>query len=196
GGKGLHRVVTMGSPTRLDFGSTSFGLAMGLQPVVSAGMQLPTRSLARMNAPLAGGASDPQTLLLINPENIPTERWQRFMVTGVDDISGAVLLQLSQMVFGAFASADGAVDYREALARIETPILVVAGKLDRFCPPMAAWDAYRNLGGEKAWLLMARTHGAEADYGHMDFVLGSRADTELWPQLLGFLDREAGGSDG
>src|SRR5690606_7981739 len=134
-------------------------------------------------------ADDPNTLLLFNPENVPVQRWRQFMVTGVDDVSGAVLLQLAQMAAsGTFGSRDGRLDHRAAMAEIDVPVLVVAGKLDRFCPPMAAWDAYRSLGGEKAWLLLARTHGAKADYGHMDFVLGDDAPTELWPTLLAFLE--------
>src|SRR5690606_12004745 len=128
GGGGLHRVITVASPTRLDFGSAAFDLALGPQPVMPASPHAPVRAIAGMSASFAGGASDPQTLLLLNPENIPTSRWQQFLVTGVDDISGAVLLQLAQMATeGAFASSDGRVDHRAGLARIDTPILVVAG---------------------------------------------------------------------
>ena len=53
---------------------------------------------------------------------------------------------------------------------------------------MAAWDAYRSLGGERQWLLVGRENGAQADYGHLDYVIGERARFEVWPQILGFLD--------
>lgn len=191
GGEGLDRIVTLGSPTRLDHGSATLTSALALRPIVSPGAALPSRALSRLSAPVYGLLPDDlSTLLLLNPQNVPAPVWRRFMVTGVDDVSGALLLQLSGMVErGWFGSSDGTLDFRAGLGSVKNPVLVVAGKLDRFGTPMAAWDAYRSLGGEKRWLMMARTHGAVADYGHMDFLIGIRAPTELWPHLHDFLAR-------
>jgi pimeloyl-ACP methyl ester carboxylesterase len=193
GGEGLARVVTLGSPTRLDHGSPIWSAALKLTGVVPAGWMVPSGSLSPLTAPFQGGLDgDPLQLLLYNPQNVSPALWSRFLVTGVGDVSGALLLQLAALARdGQFASADGSVDYRAGLARVKTPVLVVAGKVDRMCTPMAAWDAYRSLGGERQWLLVARENGAQADYGHMDFVLGERARFEVWPQILGFLDRTA-----
>lgn len=191
GGEGLDRVVTLGSPTRLDHGSSTLTSALSLRSWVPSGGTLPSRELARLSAPVYGLLPDDlMTLLLFNPQNVSAPLWRRFMVTGVDDVSTPLLLQLSQMVDrGWFGSADGALDFRAGLAQVRNPVLVVAGKLDRFGTPMAAWDAYRALGGEKRWLMLARTHGTQADYGHMDYLLGVRAPVELWPQLQDFLTR-------
>jgi hypothetical protein len=57
----------------------------------------------------------------------------------------------------------------------------------------AVKDAYRALGGPKEWLLIGEENGAEADYGHLDLVIGERAGTEVFPRVLDFLDRHPGG---
>ncbi|MBX5482068.1 MAG: hypothetical protein IRZ16_09570 [Myxococcaceae bacterium] len=89
---------------------------------------------------------------------------------------------------GRFESADGAIDYRRDMAKIRVPVMVVAGKVDRIANPAAVKDGYRALGGEKVWLLAAEENGFQADYGHMDFLIGQRAATEVWPKVLEFLD--------
>jgi poly(3-hydroxyalkanoate) synthetase len=75
------------------------------------------------------------------------------------------------------------------MARIRTPILVVAGKLDRLGTPAAVRDGFRALGGPKAWRLFGVETGTRADYGHMDLIVGDRAHEEVWPHVLEFLRR-------
>jgi len=57
--------------------------------------------------------------------------------------------------------------------------------------PPAVKDGYRLLGGPKEWFLAGEENGAEADYSHMDLILGERAQTEVWPRVLDFLDRHS-----
>lgn len=51
-------------------------------------------------------------------------------------------------------------DFRADMAKITTPVIVVAGKLDRVAPTPAVKDGYRSLGGPKRWLLITRANGA------------------------------------
>ena len=39
------------------------------------------------------------------------------------------------------------------------------------------------------WLLLAEENGVEADYGHVDYVLGERAAKEVWSPVLAFFER-------
>ena len=54
-------------------------------------------------------------------------------------------------------SKDQKLDFRADMQRIHTPILVVAGRLDRIGVVPAVKDGYRSLGGPKEWLLITRS---------------------------------------
>lgn len=195
GGQGIAAGATLGSPTRLDFGGGRDPLLLALlDHLVSDQGALPTRFAAQYLAPLqAGWADSPLATVLYNPRNLDPTVWRELLEVGVDDISGPLLVQLGALIReGRFQSADGKVDYRADMARIRTPLLVVAGKADHVAPPVAVKDGYRALGGPKSWLLLGEENGVQADYGHMDMVIGERAGTELWPSLLAFFARYGG----
>lgn len=191
GGQGINAAVTLGSPTRLDWGSA-------LEPYVEQLASLfippeaavPTLLLARLAMPLHGEIpGNPNELLLYNPQNVSKLTWKRLMAGGTADIDGALVHQFARLFkTGAFHSYDRKLDFRRDMASIRTPVLVVAGRLDRMAPVPAVKDGYRALGGPKKWLLVAESHGFPTDYGHMELVIGERAATEVWPHVLSFLD--------
>jgi pimeloyl-ACP methyl ester carboxylesterase len=196
GGDGISAAVTLGSPTRLDWGLGVTPLIPMASLLVNPSWVLPVVDQAALAIPLTGAlAADPMQVLLYNARNVEPETWRRLLANGVGDLSLGVPLQLVPLVReGRFLSADGKVDYRAGMARIRTPILVVAGKLDRVGVVPAVKDGYRALGGPKEWLLLGEENGARADYGHLDLLIGERASTELFPQVLDFLDRHPGDS--
>lgn len=194
GGEGLSSVVILGSPTRLDWGGpVEPVIARGSRAVVPVSAVIPMTSAALMSMPLQGYVpGTPLERLLYNPENMSREAWRRLIAIGTGDVSAGLWLQLVNMTeSGRFESFDGTIDYRRDMAKIQNPILVVAGKVDRIATPPAVRDGYRALGGHKEWFLAAEENGLVADYGHMDLLVGKRAATELFPRVLQFLDRHA-----
>ncbi|MBI3182920.1 MAG: alpha/beta fold hydrolase [Myxococcales bacterium] len=192
GGGGLNAVATLGSPTRLDWGGMFEPLLEKLAEVaVGKESVVPMALSSQISVPLQGELpAGPVQLLLYNPRNVGKETWKRLVAIGTDDISGGVTLQIIGMVrSGRFGSADGRLDYRKDLAKVRTPVLVVAGKLDRLAIAPAVKDAYRALGGPKEWLLVSEANGAQADYGHMDLIVGDRAASEVWPKVEDFFER-------
>jgi poly(3-hydroxyalkanoate) synthetase len=75
------------------------------------------------------------------------------------------------------------------MAKITTPVIVVAGRLDRIAVAPSVKDGYRALGGPKEWLLITRANGSQGEYGHMDLVIGERASSEVWSKILTFWER-------
>lgn len=195
GGDGLNAVVTLGSPTRLDWNSA---MAPFLERVVKLMLSdetaVPVVWSSWLTLPLqAELRNSPIELLLYNPEHVSKQSWKRIAAFATADIQGGVARQILGYVrSGRFESADGRSDFRAGLAKVRTPVLVVAGKSDRLAIVPAVRDGYRALGGPKEWLLMGVENGAGADYGHMDLVIADRASTELWPKVLDFLDRHRG----
>ncbi|HYV46362.1 MAG TPA: alpha/beta fold hydrolase [Myxococcaceae bacterium] len=193
GGQGVGAAVILGSPMRLDLGTPVDLLLPQLAGMLGAGWTLPMKGVAPLGVPMADlFPENLQELLLFNPENTTRETMKRLMVEGTEDVSTSQLQQLALMLkTGELKSLDGTLDYRQALATVTTPVLVVAGKRDRLATVPAVKAGYRALGGPKEWKIMGVENGARADYGHMDMVIGDRADTELWPALLDFFDRHA-----
>ncbi len=193
GGEGIAAAATMGSPTRLDWGNPADPTLVAAVQTLDTTWSFPSAvpELLVVPATLAMQGT-PLEFLLYDPRNTTPETWRRLMVGGADWTSGAVIAQLANLIDrGFFGSADGTRDFRKDLARVRVPVLVVAGKRDRVGVPPAVKDGYRLLGGPKEWFLAGEENGAQADYGHMDLVLGERAPVELWPRVLDFLDRHA-----
>ncbi len=190
GGPGIHAAATLGSPTRLDWGTAVEGLLTSLGPkLITPQWQIPSQFGAGLAAPFQNVVDDgPFQRLFYNPQSTDPEAWRRLMVYGTADVSGGTALQLvALMQNGRFTSADGALDLRADMAKITTPIIVVAGRLDRIALAPAVKDGYRALGGPKEWLLITRANGALGEYGHMDLVIGERAGDEVWSKILDYL---------
>lgn len=191
GGLGLHAAATLGTPTRLDWGTNVEQLLQVLGPLfVRDDAVLPSQLGAGLAAPFQGIVDDgPFQRLFYNPESTDTTTWQRLMVSGTADTAGGVARQLLSLVSTSrFTNADGSIDFRQAMGSIRTPVLVVAAKLDRIAPTPAVKDGYRALGGPKAWRLITAANGARGEYGHMDLVIGERAGDEVFPQVLAFFE--------
>jgi poly(3-hydroxyalkanoate) synthetase len=189
GGQGLHAVATLGSPTRLDWGTGLEKFIRTLGPkLVSDDVLFPSEFGAQLTAPFQTLFDDgPFERFFYNPQSTLPETWQRFIAVGSSDTAGGVARQLLTLVeTGRFASADGLLDFRADMARIRTPVLVVAAKLDRVALTPSVKDGYRALGGPKRWLLITRANGALGEYGHMDLIIGERAPDEVFRPVLDF----------
>jgi polyhydroxyalkanoate synthase len=192
GGTGIHAAATLGSPTRLDWGTGLEGPLKTLGPVfVTPQWLIPSGTGALLASPFQNLVDDgPFQRFFYNPQSTDPETWRRLMVYGTAPVAGGTALQLiSLMDTGKFQSFDGKIDLRADMARITTPVIVIAGRLDRIAVAPAVKDGYRALGGKKEWHLITRANGAQGEYGHMDLVIGERASVEVWPKVLGFFDR-------
>jgi pimeloyl-ACP methyl ester carboxylesterase len=190
GGGGIARAVTLGSPVHLrwsgkleEFARTGSGLA-------AYASWMPIATAVKSTLPLQGAYAGPVERMLINPENVTIDVWQRFLAVGVDDVPSGLAVQAAGWVArGCFDSRDHALDYLAGLRRVTVPILVVAGKVDGIAPPWAVRPAFEALGSpEKRWLLLAEANGLRADYNHMDMLLGDHAPDELFRHVAAFLD--------
>jgi pimeloyl-ACP methyl ester carboxylesterase len=193
GGQGIHSAATLGSPTRLDWGTGSEAMIEAGYKFVPPGWALWTAWGAHAVVGLQGLVDEgPFERLFYVNGNTSLESWKRLIAYGTADIASGVAAQfVALVVHGTFASADGQIDFRKDMAKVTTPVLVVAARLDRLALTPAVYDGYRALGGNKQWLLISRANGALAEYGHMDLVVGDRANTEVWTPVLQFFNRHA-----
>ncbi len=190
-GQGIHAAATLGSPTKLDWGTNSEALIQLGAKLLPSGWGLWTSWGAHKVVPLQGlFANDPLERLLYVKGNTTLQSFKRLIAYGSADIAPGVAAQfVTQVATGNFVSADAKLDFRRALQAVTTPVIVVAARLDRLALVPGVYDGYRALGGDKQWLLISRAHGAVAEYGHMDLLIGDRAHTDVWTPVLQFFNR-------
>jgi len=130
----------------------------------------------------------------MNPANVDRSVVGAALPRALSNVPRAKLRQLSEWsLTGRFASVDGRVDYRAALARVTTPLLVVAGAADRVATPATVRRALEHLPARTATYLEAgRAQGYSVDYGHVDLVLGRAAPAEVFPVIADWLARHDG----
>jgi pimeloyl-ACP methyl ester carboxylesterase len=194
GGADINAAVTMGSPTRLDWGTGLETWLGSLAPkLVGPDVMVPSALGSHAAAPFQTLVDDgPFQRFFYNPQSSTTLSWQRLMAYGTADVAGGAALQLIELLKGGrFVSFDGKVDLRAGLATVTTPVLVVAARLDRVALAPAVKDGFRALGGPKEWLVITRANGARGEYGHMDLVIGEHAAEEVWTPALKFLNRHS-----
>jgi predicted alpha/beta hydrolase len=100
----------------------------------------------------------------------------RALGLGSDDVARPWIEDFLRFVgTGRWTSADGRVDYREALARVRIPVLQVLSEGDRLeCPPAFGERFVRACAGPTEVLRVARRDDGGPPPGHMALVTSSR----------------------
>ncbi len=122
-------------------------------------------------------------LIGLNPENISYESLKKVSVRAVERVSPQVLGQfLDWALTRHWKASDGETDYRANIGNIEVPTRVLAGAVDRLCPPHNQKAGYEELGTDDKDLIIAgEDEGFSIDYSHLDFVQGENASEEIFP---------------
>ena len=190
----VNAAATLGAAVQFDgVGKVERESAQALASFAGLlGDTIPAPEIVHIFAPLHGEFEGPLERVGRNSENVRTRTWKRFMATGVDHCSSAVLAQLEVWIArNGMASADGSVDYNARLGEVRVPVLVIAAKLDKIAPLPAVKAGYELLGGPKEFFIAGQENGFRYDYAHGDLVMADRAQLELWPQILRFFDAHA-----
>lgn len=82
----------------------------------------------------------------------------------------------------------GGTDYSQGLARLDMPLLALAGRGDTM-DPVAGCEAFIAPIGSRQKNLweLGRVYGYERDYGHVDMIISTDAEKEVWPRLEAWL---------
>lgn len=133
----------------------------------------------------------PRWLLgLFNPPNVDPSICRRIVALASELITSKKLwLDMGDFVDrGSFASEDGK-PYLEGLSETAVPLFVVGGSRDRVAPPATIIPAGLPEEGPENCkrLILGKEAGCVEDYGHMDLLVGLRAEQEVYPVLLAWL---------
>ncbi len=189
GDDALAALVVVGSPVDFGHPETLLQLAQATSPVASTlSGTLATPTMARMAAWL------PRSPLFVDPllmaeDNVAPEVRKALFREIVSPMSRGELTSLHHYMAQGFTSDDGSVDYVSALAQLDTPLLVIAGRGDRIAPVDRVAPYYDNAGSaDKQLVVASRANGFSHDYGHLDLAMGDSAAAEIHPLIVGWLE--------
>ena len=180
----IRRVVIMGSPGFVGAVLPGTQLAAWIgnfwRPTV------PARLFSGLFAFVAEIITTPMQHLFLNPRNNRPGLLHTFMIDAVADIPGPLGMNMVQ-----WAAHDGKVrmDHEPVLPRLKDvnlPALFMVGGADRLGTPKSLTAAYEAWGGPKQFVLLAKSAGFSADYGHMDMVTGPQAPAEVFAPIIAF----------
>ncbi len=190
----VRRVVIVGSPGRVAAPRHFLPLLRRVP------RWLVPRARYKLGAHAVAFASEwihtPIHRVLINPENVTAGMTRAVLVNMVEDIPAPLHAD-----FLEWAARDGAIrvdgePVLAGLAEVAAPALFFAGTADRLAPPAAvelafdAWGAARGARAVKRMVVLGRSQGYRADYGHADLAVGEHAAVELFEPIARFLGDE------
>lgn len=185
----VRRVVIMGSPGFVApiLPGSRMAAVVGKvwQPAV------PARLFNGLTAFVAERVTSPIQHMFLNPRNNLPGMLHSFMIDATADIPGPLGMDMVR-----WAAKDGVVrvgdeSALEGLRKVQVPVLFVAGGADKLGGPRAVGAAFDAWGGPKEFLLLAKSAGKSADYGHMDMITGPNAPLEVFHPILTFLGARA-----
>jgi pimeloyl-ACP methyl ester carboxylesterase len=81
-------------------------------------------------------------------------------------------------------------DYLENYGQGACPALFFAGTVDSVADPRSVYIGYERWGhADKKYLELGRAAGHKRDYGHTDLAIGERIQTEVFPDIVQWIDK-------
>jgi pimeloyl-ACP methyl ester carboxylesterase len=190
GDEALSSLVAVGSP--MDFSDPDPLVGVALKLADASGPVMPVIQSALGADLYAGLKSNPlkiDDMLFNDLADVKTRAMMYRRV--VSPMTGGELRQIGRLkAGGAFVSLDGERDYLAGLAQVQTPTLVIAGRVDNIAPVDRVLSYYESVGADqKRFVVAGRSTGFAADYGHLDLTLGDHARDEIFPLILDWIRR-------
>lgn len=133
----------------------------------------------------------PRFLLgLFHPPNIKPSIARRAVALGSTLITSRDLwMDFGRYIETGVLGPENGQPYMEQLSKSKVPILSIAGAADRMAPPESV-PALCNPGkdrGRRECVTLGKESGCVEDYGHIDMLLGIRAEQEVFAPVLDWL---------
>ncbi|MBF7730774.1 alpha/beta fold hydrolase [Pseudomonas sp. N040] len=92
-------------------------------------------------------------------------------------------------LFGRFG--DRLSDWWAGLPAVRIPVMAVSAKADQGDPVWACRKLFKQFGASgKQFIVLARSEGFSADYGHVEMLVSKPAALEVWPLAVAWLNQQ------
>lgn len=186
--------VTLGSPVRFSKTDRHVKFLINTDFLLKKLKRLRLDIFAQFFAPLTGRLRSRFVTHQMNPLNVDFNVIRRAQFNAVTPLSTKLLLQFKDWLeHDGFWSYNKSLNYSENLDKIKIPCLVVAGGKDKMAPVEDVKYAFEQISSpDKDFILLSRSSGFSADYGHIDIVFGKRAPEEVFPRILDWIEKHRG----
>ncbi|MGC8657847.1 MAG: alpha/beta fold hydrolase [Desulfomonilaceae bacterium] len=193
GSSSVASVIALGSPVNFEsIKNHLFAKALRLRPILRILPFNPLMPLIKLLAPV-GGLFPGILSIFVSCGNIERLALRKVTAMGLELISSsAVWLDIARFVdSGKFSDSFGK-PYLEKLRGSPTPLLSICGSKDLMAPERSVQPCSCNTGGEfpiREKIVLGKDSGQIDDYGHIDLLLGVRAQEEVFPLVEQWLSR-------
>lgn len=131
---------------------------------------------------------------LYNPENLDDGTVRCLLENAVENLPPSLIEQAAEYYDTRhYRSYYKTFSFRDNLHRIEVPLLIIAGSIDRLTPPEDLRYVFDRVSSPvREFVVIGREQGASAEYGHVDLILGKNAPEDVFPTILAWLERHDG----
>lgn len=194
--------VTIGSPA--DFTKVhnqAFRTLLHFRELLKYLPVSPLPFLARLVIPIAHKTSAYMAGPFYPPNTDPVAARKVVALASQLVTSNAIWLNFGRFLGSGLFAPENGKPYLEILPKSNVPMFIVGGTKDLMAPPdsvIAACQAAEHS-AERKCRIFGKEAGCVEDYGHMDLLMGVRAEEEVFPHLLNWLndhDASAGQSSG
>jgi pimeloyl-ACP methyl ester carboxylesterase len=186
----IKSVVTAGTPITMGIKPGYWKWTSYLDPLFRVLPVMPYRMMAKFIERNPQWLYDSEDHALFAKENMDPETIRLGAQVAIDDVSSGVIRQVHNwMRHRHFKSYDGKVDYAIDPKKFNLPLLVLTGATDPFTPHKDVRRMFQKIGSKKKeWIIFGKEHGFNADYGHVDLIIGKHAPREVYPIISEWLE--------
>jgi len=191
-GKHLAGLITLGSPVffppdRLVKAAVTLGAAAAWP------FGLRQRVMSLTLAPFLGRLNLPLSDVIINPQHIAPKVQRKVYARMISTMGSRVLGQFRDWIaHDVFRSLDRRKDYRQGIATLQLPLLIMGGTRDRLATTASVQKQFQlATSPDKTLLLFGKERGDKQDYGHGDLLFGTDVAEEIHPVLRRWLESRA-----
>ncbi len=159
--------------------------------VLTASLIINTTVASQLSNYTMGKVRSSTEVALLERSNMNKSVLFRFFRSCIDDTSAGVVGQFSNSIAaGGMMSKDGRFNYAKNLDRVNVPILFAVGKADGFVTEGMLRANYNAVSSEdKKIIVFSKANGHANDYGHCDLIIGQNSRKDLYPSIVGWLNK-------
>lgn len=187
-------LIAIGSPCFTQNANLVFDLALHLRSVAKYLKVLPYEGLGVLLLPVLPIFRGTAGRMLANPKNMDLMGLQGILRKAPSTLPTSLVFQFAKWYEDGQATLADGTRLTTLLTEIEAPTMLAIGSDDQMAS-IADQEVILRLipTVQKEMLLLCQSTGCAHDYGHVDPVLGTRAEYEVWPHFLRWIRRYDGG---
>lgn len=181
--------VTVASALDYRIGDSGYRALLPIRPLLERLQGIPYGAVVHLLAPLLGRVPTPLEAFQVSFSNIEPELIRRLHARCFHSVPISLLRSLATTFEErGLCNRERTLHYLEEAKRFSIPVRLLAGTVDRQVSIGAVKLTAGALGGTSDVQVFGRDFGHGDEYGHWDLLLGRRAETEVWPLLVDWLE--------